>query len=296
MAIGAVLCGVFLSFGIMTMFEWRVATRSSFDQVIARHAGIVIPDSQVKSSVTSFLKQALASSPQAPWGNDRKLKVLLRQSGRSQSLSDFRSNQLSAALSGVAIALCWCTLRSVTHHGSSLMLGLVLMISAIPTSGWLLRVSLDNDVATRAQKANSELPNVLELLAFSIAAGEPVVAGIERITRLSAGVISQELSRSLVSISAGLPLADALRALKDTFDSPQLARSLSAITTSLERGTPLANVLRAQASDARAEHARELIVLAGKKESAMLLPVVFLILPMIVLVAIYPGLIALKVL
>ena len=40
------------------------------------------------------------------------------------------------------------------------------------------------------------------------------------------------------------------------------------------------------------EHLRHMLELAGRREAAMMLPVVFLILPVIVLVAVYPGLVA----
>jgi tight adherence protein C len=62
----------------------------------------------------------------------------------------------------------------------------------------------------------------------------------------------------------------------------------------IERGTPIADVLRAQAMDARNLEARKLMTLAGKKETLMMIPVVFLILPLIVVVALYPGLTALN--
>jgi tight adherence protein C len=71
-------------------------------------------------------------------------------------------------------------------------------------------------------------------------------------------------------------------------------RCVSAITAALERGTPLAEVLRAQAEDARSEAKRDLLEAAGKKEVAMLMPLVFLILPTTVLFAIYPGLFVLQ--
>ena len=58
----------------------------------------------------------------------------------------------------------------------------------------------------------------------------------------------------------------------------------------IERGTPLADVLRAQAQDARDNAKRELMETAGKKEIAMLAPVVFFILPLTVVFAIFPGL------
>jgi len=61
----------------------------------------------------------------------------------------------------------------------------------------------------------------------------------------------------------------------------------------IERGTPLADVLHAQALDVRELGKRALLDAGGRKEIAMLLPVVFLILPVTVLFALYPGLLTL---
>ena len=52
-------------------------------------------------------------------------------------------------------------------------------------------------------------------------------------------------------------------------------------------------VLRAQAADARADHHRTLLEIAGRKEVLMLIPLVFLILPTVVLVALFPAMTAL---
>jgi tight adherence protein C len=66
------------------------------------------------------------------------------------------------------------------------------------------------------------------------------------------------------------------------------------ITGALERGTPLSEVLRAQAQDGRDEAKRELLEVAGKKEVAMLVPLVFLILPTTIVFAIFPGIFVLQ--
>jgi tight adherence protein C len=66
------------------------------------------------------------------------------------------------------------------------------------------------------------------------------------------------------------------------------------IVAALERGAPLAAVLQAQASDAREETKRSLIEQAGRKEILMLLPLVFLILPLSVLFAVFPGVFILR--
>ncbi len=57
----------------------------------------------------------------------------------------------------------------------------------------------------------------------------------------------------------------------------------------MQRGTPLAEVLRAQAQDVREDSRRTLMEQGGKKEILMMIPVVFLILPVTVLFAVYPG-------
>ena len=61
------------------------------------------------------------------------------------------------------------------------------------------------------------------------------------------------------------------------------------VVVAVERGTPLADVLRAQAQDVREEGRRQLMETGGKKEISMMIPVVFLILPVTILFAAYPG-------
>jgi tight adherence protein C len=54
--------------------------------------------------------------------------------------------------------------------------------------------------------------------------------------------------------------------------------------------------LRGQADDARDARRRHLLELGGKKEVLMLVPVVFLIMPVVVVFALYPGLVTLDLL
>jgi tight adherence protein C len=63
----------------------------------------------------------------------------------------------------------------------------------------------------------------------------------------------------------------------------------------VERGTPLAEVLRAQAQDVRGEGRRALMEAGGRKEILQMLPVVFLVLPVTVLFAVFPSLVVLRV-
>ena len=78
-------------------------------------------------------------------------------------------------------------------------------------------------------------------------------------------------------------------------DVPAVRRFVDGVAIAVQRGTPLADVLRAQAGDARADLHRALLEIAGRKELLMLVPVVFLVLPTVVLVALYPAISSLAV-
>jgi tight adherence protein C len=68
-----------------------------------------------------------------------------------------------------------------------------------------------------------------------------------------------------------------------------VVRFVDGLVVAVERGTPLADVLRAQATDVREQHKRELIEAGGRREVYMLVPVVFMLMPVVVLFALYPG-------
>ena len=145
-------------------------------------------------------------------------------------------------------------------------------------------------VATQGHQAVT-MDAVADLLALSVGAGEGPVAALERVTRISDGELSAELRRALNDARTGSGLVGALDALAERTGLVPLARFADAVVVAVERGTPLADVLRAQAVDVREARQRALMEVGGRKEIAMMIPVVFLVLPVTVLFALYPGLV-----
>ena len=295
MVVAGIGIGLSFALGALAIVSWRLSTRRTLAGVISRHVGMASQDAAFAPYLEGVLHRLLARTPQSPWGSDRQLEKLIAECGDARTQASVRSGQLLALISGLAGLVAWSLLRQITHHQNNPVIVGAGLLAVFPLSGWLVKASLQDDVAKRAREVNAQLPGALELLAFSVSAGEPVLSGLQRVSSLSSGALSQSLALAVSKIAAGATMSDALGEMAKSVRSTQLTRAVHAIELALERGTPLADVLRAQASDARAQHARELMELAGKKETAMLLPVVFLILPMIVLVAIYPGLVALKV-
>lgn len=136
---------------------------------------------------------------------------------------------------------------------------------------------------------------MLEFLALSLSAGEGMRDAVTRLARLSHGELARRLRLAIAEASTGVPLIDALDRVATDLGLPSFTRLVQQLRAALERGTPLAEVLHAQASDAREAAKRELLERAGKREIAMLVPVVFLILPVTVLFAVYPGLAVLRI-
>ncbi|UJP10626.1 type II secretion system F family protein [Microbacterium sp. KUDC0406] len=124
--------------------------------------------------------------------------------------------------------------------------------------------------------------------------GESLPDALKRVSAIGTGELTEELRRVVLAVNTGSPLADALAEMSGRLQLPALSRAVDQLTAALEHGAPLAGVLQAQAGDAREEAKRVLIEQAGRKEILMLLPLVFLILPLSVLFAIYPGMFILR--
>jgi tight adherence protein C len=148
---------------------------------------------------------------------------------------------------------------------------------------------LSRRAARREARMLTEFPTVAELLALAVAAGEGAVGALERVCRLSQGELAGELRRCLADARAGANLPTALQGLADRTGLPSLRRFVDGVVIAVQRGTPLAEVLRAQAQDVREEGRRGLMEAGGRKEIVMMIPVVFLILPVTVLFAVFPG-------
>lgn len=221
-------------------------------------------------------------------GTDAELTVRLRQAGRSGGLSTHRTQQVLGAIAGAGAGVLVGALVSPT---AALVLAPLLAVAGV-----LLRDRvLIAQAKRRLARLTDELPVVLELLALSLSAGESATDAVRRVARVGSGELSREFAGAVASVATGVPFATALDDLARDLALPPLRRCVDQVLGALERGTPLADVLLAQAQDARDDARRAFIEAAGRREIAMLVPLVFLILPVTVCFAILPGLLVLQV-
>jgi tight adherence protein C len=149
---------------------------------------------------------------------------------------------------------------------------------------------LTKQVQRRESAMLSEFPVVADLLALSVVAGEAPPDALLRVCRLTGGELARDLDAALARARSGAPLTTALSDLAERTTLEPFSRFVQGLVVAIERGTPLADVLRAQATDVREVGKRALLEAGGRKEISMMVPVVFMLLPVTVLFALFPAL------
>jgi tight adherence protein C len=221
-------------------------------------------------------------------GGTASVRRRLLRSGRAPDVDRFRAEQVLWGAAGLVAGLALATLLMVSRGVP--LVPAVLAVVCFTGAGVVARDQwLTREARMREERMLGEFPTIAELLALAVGAGEGAVGALERVCRLSHGELSNELGRCLADARAGASLPSALQGLADRTGLMSLSRFVDGMVIAVERGTPLAEVLRAQAQDVRENGRRAVLEAGGKKEIAMMLPVVFLVLPITVLFAVFPG-------
>lgn len=226
-------------------------------------------------------------------GGTATVRRRLDQTGSGMSVEQFRAEQVVWGVIGLGVGLAAALVVGLTRGAAALPMAALVVIGSL--TGVLLRDQvLSWAVDTREARMMQEFPTVAELLALSVGAGEGAVGALERVASTCSGELSAELRRTLASARAGASLLEALEGLAGRTSLAPLSRFVDGVAVAVERGTPLGEVLRAQAQDVRELGRRRLMEEGGRKEIAMMIPVVFFVLPVTVLFAVYPGIVALR--
>lgn len=301
-ALGA-LAGGLLTTGLLTAFGGLTARRPpSPAERIAPHVagpsaaaprrddlGTRLDASTIERILVPSLR-SISVRIEGVLGGGEALQSRLVAAGRAgDTVVAFRLEQLTWVVVGLTASGALLALLAVAGRPIRPFAALVLaLVSAL--GGALLRDrALARAVARRAAAIRTGLPPVADLLALAVASGESPVAALDRVARVARGPLADECRRAGQDTSSGVSFVDALDAMATRIGVPAVRRFVDGVAIAVQRGTPLSDVLRAQAGDSRADLHRTLLEVAGRKELLMLVPVVFLVLPTVVLVALFPA-------
>ncbi len=157
-------------------------------------------------------------------------------------------------------------------------------------TGLMLRNPFRHRTSSTLDRALFELPEIVDLLVVALKAGEGIFRSFETVTSRSDGVIAKQLAQVQRAVQFGAAFGSEIHEVSRAIPHPQVSEFVNKVSLALERGTPLAQMLSEQGMSVREEIRSKLLQQAGRNETRMLIPLVFLILPITVLFAIYPSL------
>ena len=212
-----------------------------------------------------------------------RLEELGKSSGRDYE--DFRIRQFGFSASGSALVM---VLTLMSNHS------LIMVLILASLTGAILYVMIDRELSSQIKKRRqiieAEFPAVIEMLTLAIAAGETPMSAILRMAESADGELPKEFGTVIAAVRAGEPLPSRLDSMGRRIKSVMIRRFIDAVVTATLRGAPLIEVLSRHAVEARAHQRNIVLNAAGKAEISMMIPVVFLILPISILFALWPSL------
>jgi tight adherence protein C len=137
---------------------------------------------------------------------------------------------------------------------------------------------------------DSELADFSMLLSLCVKNGLGVEQSFSWLSQRMTGNLAIKLREIVRRVELGESFIDALSETAEQSENPSLSEFSSKLSLSITRGTPISEALISQAGTINHQLAQKELQKANSNETKMLLPMVFLILPMSVLMASFPSL------
>ena len=178
---------------------------------------------------------------------------------------------------------------------SAVLLGLSPLVGTGAVVGLLVLGFFAADLAiyqiayNRRDRVRKDLPDALDLLTITVEAGLAFDAALTQVSRNTEGPLAEEFGRVLQEMQIGVSRGDALAAVADRIDIPELKSFVTAVVQADKLGIPIAGVLRIQAKEMRTKRSQRAEEAAQKVPVKILFPLIFCILPALFVVVLGPA-------
>ena len=237
--------------------------------------------------LTHFLTNILPFKNLSKNGNEKQRKML-QQAGWTISVEEYTVLQfilmMGCGIIGVIAAV-------IMHKDvmNTVMYFLLGMFAAYT----ILRFVCTSVGGKRQEAMEKQLPDMLDLLSVSVAAGLGFERAMLHIIETMDGPLIDEFAVAYREMSMGRSRKDALTLLGERCGVEDLSSVTGAIVQAGQLGIPLRNVLQSQAAAIRNSRRSKVQEKAAKVSTKMLLPMIGLIFPVLIIVLMGPSIITL---
>jgi tight adherence protein C len=166
----------------------------------------------------------------------------------------------------------------------------VLLALAIGVFGFflpdvLLRIKTDN----RQKVIRRDLADTVDQLTIAVQAGLGLDAAIARVAVTGDGPLAAEFARVSQDVRAGMRRGNALLAMSDRVQLPELRQLVVALAQAEKLGVPIAQTMKVQAAELRLKRRQHAEEQAMKLPVKILFPMMFCILPCLFVVILGPA-------
>jgi tight adherence protein B len=221
---GGILLGAYGYFRVRS--ERNAALRELLESELDEPTKSPEDISQLMERAGAFAERALGQSPRLG-----KVRFKLLQAGSTLKAGEFGATIVLATL--VVAALAFLLTRSPLPP-----LGAIVLIP------WVAIARLNSRARKRVVKLESQLPEVLQLIAGSLDAGTSLLLGMELAGEEGEAPLSLEFARVVAESSVGRPLLEALDAMAERIGSKDITWTVKAIRIQHQTGGKLADTLR----------------------------------------------------
>jgi tight adherence protein C len=264
--------------GAIGMLWWGLTARPS----AARSnlvAGISEP-APVQAPLVSAMRQLGESARQMlPNALVDGLEVNLVQAGYPHGLDLPRLLGIRITLAGIAAFL-------LIINGQILFAVIAAIVMFFLPDYWVVSVKDQRQTQIQADAAD-----IIDQLTICVEAGLGLDAALARVAATTEGPLTDELRHTMSDIRAGVPRAQALRALSDRAQIIEIRQLVTALLQAQKHGVSMADTLRVQSAEMRLKRAQRTEEKAAKLTVKMLFPIIFCFLPVFMIVTVVPSLI-----
>jgi len=279
-------------------------------------AGLLAIGSSIAVLAYVLLSRRTAPIGEGPAGPDVPLAVIAPPTSRSvlrRTLIDLARRasgkryaaKVQARLDRAGNPHRWDAQRLLAAKGAGLLVGvalglvlgakwggwLVLLVPALMGAAglWFPDVWIHNLGQHRQEHLRRGLPDAMDMMTVCVEAGLGFDAALSRVARNLEGPFAEECARVLQEMQIGMSRAQALRAMTERTDVPELRGFVTAIIQSGELGISIGDVLREQAHQMRIVRRQRAEERAQKLQVKLLFPLITCLLPAMFVVILGPA-------